>query len=396
MKFSDHIEHLDFEALPKLNLLDLDPEFGRLVGYGWDSVQEAVEVKCSGPIMKTIEEAKVRAAAANEASGEGVELITWGDIQWKVHATGSKGGFRYRLETEDVIVMMKGPNSPWGLSIRYKSVGLWLRGWEELGAWVRDLVRATFPNAGDVKVTRCDWCFDFYSPPFADQFNAAKMRDSIVMHSSSKARLDAGIVGTSKRDETLTFGSKKNLQSQLYDKTKEITDVSGKEYFYEIWAQMADGEVLSKHVWRLEIRMGKEFLKNRNCRSPENVAQYRPYLIADAIARQRVTEPTNDSNRDRWPLHPFWSEAFRRMNVAERPPLGRYVSGQRDALQDLLIKQLAGVARTAEVLRLGEDGEDLSISLQQAMDVATADPDAKKKRDQARKRYKYVKGPNEQ
>jgi hypothetical protein len=92
----------------------------------------------------------------------------------------------------------------------------------------------------------------------------------------------------------------------------------------------------------------------------------REELVAEALKLRRLTVPPTslcghcgqsritDDNRWRWPMHPIWSEAYRKAGVAELLPLGAKITGRRAALVDLADKQLAGSARSAEVLQFGD------------------------------------------
>ena len=81
--------------------------------------------------------------------------------------------------------------------------------------------------------------------------------------------------------ETFTIGSKRGLQIQVYDKGLEITEVSGKEWMLDIWHKVeAEIDHRPKDVWRLEVRMGREFLKERNVREPEVLARLREETAA--------------------------------------------------------------------------------------------------------------------
>jgi hypothetical protein len=65
---------------------------------------------------------------------EGVALLQLGDHIFKAHATGARGGFRWRISDDDVLIMIGSPKRDWTISVRYLSAGLWERGLEALRA----------------------------------------------------------------------------------------------------------------------------------------------------------------------------------------------------------------------------------------------------------------------
>ncbi len=157
-----------------------------------------------------------------------------------------------------------------------------------------------------------------------------------------------------KKGETLTIGKKTGVQLQLYNKTKEISDMSGKTWMYEVWVEAMDGEWpwqdKPTDVWRLEVRFSGNFLKDRNIRRPSEVDEHLPALITEALLNRRLTVPSGDSNPRRWPLHPLWERALREFSADKVLPIGRQVTGRREALVANATGQIAGALRAATVL----------------------------------------------
>ena len=72
-------------------------------------------------------------------------------------------------------------------------------------------------------------------------------------------------------------------------------------------------------------------------------------------------------------------------------PLGRRVTGRRQALVAQAEAQIAGAVRSATILagwKLDDDG--LEIILARAKEIALTDPDAERKEKAARDRYEFV------
>jgi hypothetical protein len=386
-------------ALPQVPLSPVPDGYARLVAWGWDTVQEALALVPTPPFVELLD---VTQKAAREVSDnlEGVVTLDLNGRTFKAHATGAKGGFRWRLECADFLVFIGSPRRAWSISVRYLSAGLWEHGLEALRVGVFEALRGytTRPDDDVIRVSRADWCFDFHVPGFADSFVPA-MVEGVICHSSAKANFEGAAPTPDKysvwsrgaRVETLTIGSKSGLQVQLYNKTLEITEASGKTWLRDLWAQNADGEVFERDVWRLELRWSGDFLKNRNVRRPGELAEALPQLVAETLYTRRLALPTADSNRWRWPLHPLWSLAFEHSGVGPMVPIGRKVTGRRAVLVDQAERQIAGGLRSLSVLDLGDyDAKRAELHVRRALSLIEGDPAHARKVVAARDRYSMV------
>jgi hypothetical protein len=394
--------------LPDIPLSDVPDAYAHLAAQGWDTVQEALALKPS-PLFIDILEVGQRQAREARDDLEGVSLIQLGDHTFKSHATGARGGFRWRIADDDVLLMIASPKREWTISARYLSAGLWEHGLSALRERIFRALRPYTSQASDdcVRVSRADWCFDFYSPTFSREFDPGIARN-VVCHSSAKAE-ECGsydLWARNGRGETLTIGSKTGLQVQLYDKTKEITDASGKTWLYPVWraglgfdpwcdggnADNAGNGNRPRDMWRLECRFSGEYLKDRNVRRPHELVEGRDRLISEALFSRRLTVPqAGDSNRRRWPLHPIFTMAWHARGAEDMLPLGRKVTGRRDALKDRAEKQIRGAIRSATILEFGsyDDLKAKALASRAALFV-TADPQHDRKAAAAMDRYSDV------
>jgi hypothetical protein len=339
--------------------------YARLCARGIDSYQEAWNWTISMQLEQALERAQGEAKAAHEPV-----LATIMGVPGMVAEGGARGGKRWTFKTADFLFMFGSPKADWQISVRYLSAGLWQTGMPAL-RYRASIILARFacrPRGDDAakwcRVSRLDYAFDFHSPCFTTEIGPEMMR-AIVAHSSCKVRLRGQketepeipweVIGTSLRMETLTIGSIRNLQLQIYDKTTEIREASGKEWMRDMWAAHLDGEVLNRDVWRLEVRIGKEFLKNRNLRTRDDVDAALPRLLIEGILSRRVTVPdASDSNKRRWPVHPIWSECARLSNGDAFMPIGRVVTMRRSEYIEQMERQAGGVARVLSVARYGD------------------------------------------
>lgn len=365
----------------------------QLVAQGLDSYQEAINLKAPGGLAEQFDTWQGMAKALDPRKGQAV-TVNLGAESLQVWPCGSKGGVRWVFEGPDFLLMWRNLEHDWCLSVRYLSVGLWRHGLSVLRQSVYTMLEqmGCIINKDDGnRVSRADWAFDFYSPRFSRD-NSVDMFKHIVMHSSVKKFL-AG--GSGDKFETITIGVRStSLQIQVYDKTREINEVSGKGWMYDLWLangwEPEDGEI--KDVWRLEVRMGGDYLKERQANTPDSFNEHIEELVTEALVSHRLTTPSEtDSNRRRWPLHPLWAIAYQQVGAECMRPLGHYVSGARNAITDRLKRQLAGTMRSVAVLNTGDwKDDDVRKFAEDAMQMMRADEDGERKAEAARERYKHV------
>jgi hypothetical protein len=335
-----------------------------------------------------------QARAKQDDESDGVSSTELNGQLWRIRARGTRR-FRWMIENDDFQIFIGTPTLDWGVSIRYLAAGLWEHGWQTLRERALEVLRPyTTQNDRDfLRVTRADWCFDFYSPALKAELHPGAVAN-VVCHSSVK-KFETQTVTVGDKSQTLTIGARASLQNQLYDKTREIDEKSGKTWLYEVWVAGLDGEWPWKDrpcdVFRLECRFFSEFLKARNVRRPHEVMAAREELVAEALVLRRLTVPTADSNRWRWPMHPIWSEAYRKAGVAELLPLGRKVTGRREALSEQADRMIAGVSRSADILEFGNyDAARARMRLLRAHRLTEADPQHQRKVNAAIDRYSDV------
>jgi hypothetical protein len=379
--------------LPVVDLSPCPPEYARLVGEGFDTVQEAFDLELSPMLVTILEEAQLEARAADKRL-KGLAAIRLGDTDYKMRAMGTKG-FRWQLETPDFLVLIASSGTDWPISIRYLAVGLWRHGVEKLRVWALQSLRMYAPprQADFMRVSRADYAFDFHSPQFSREFRSY-LCDCVVAPSGVKGKFHF----LRSRGETFDIGTKATVQVELYNKTKQITDKNGLGYMYQLWAQNSDGLVLDRDVYRVEVRMGSEFLHERNILRSHELMAKRRELIAEALYTRRLSLPTlrEDGSwtkrRSRWRLHPLWSEAIRANGACAMVPLGRIVTGQRAALVERSKKQIAGTLLAHSYLAYGDYNEAALLALirDELLPSITSAPDFDKKGVQLGLRYSGV------
>ncbi len=381
-------------TLPDVEIPENVPaSYAQLLAQGLDSYQEAINLKVPPVLTEQFEQWQLAAKALDPRKGQAITVSLGGeDLQsWPC---GSKGGVRWVHEGPEFMLFWRNPEHDWCLSVRYTSVGLWHYGLDAL----RERVYAMLHAAGCVisttdknRVSRADWAFDFYAPRFASEM-CHSIIPNIVMHSSVTGNFFFKGGG---RGLTLTMGkTSSTLQIQIYEKTEEIKEASGKDWMIDLWLRNGwmpeDGEI--KNVWRLEVRMGGDWLKDREANMPDTFNNCLNELVTEALLTHRLTEPSEyDSNRRRWRLHPLYALAYHSIGSDFMRPLGHYTSGAREVLLERLKRQIAVTMRSGLILATGNHKpEDAEILAADAVKLMLCDPEAERKAEAARERYKYV------
>ena len=253
------------------------------------------------------------------------------------------------------------------------------------------------------KVSRVDYAFDFHSPEMTSEISAA-MADQIVCHSSCKIKREFKAkeivgynMGTSNRTQTLTIGKKDNLQVQLYNKSDEITEKSQKTWMYKLWKQVGLDTPENGDVWRIELRYGRNYLKERGIDTFEQLEQSRESLLSEALKTRRLTDKTRDKNRRRWPVHPMWHQAI---DMAGNSSVMLNLRNHQEQAADVIIgkieQDIKAALRRYSVLETGGDTYDKSTVAKlylKIMKTIDEDYNHEQKMEEYGEKYKYVHEP---
>lgn len=384
------------KEIPGIALSKVEENYAKFLSCGYDTIQESFNVTITSEWAEKLFNLRYQA----ERSKEKVSFTLVEEFQ--MNQSGAKG-FCYCVGNDDLLFMLRNPdgNVPdWQVTVRYLSAGLWEYGYQALKERVLKVLKELCyePNSDDwQRVTRCDFCFDFFSSEFAAEMTP-EICEGIVGTNKTKQQIcgntffeetATGFSGWMKagRVETLTIGSRGSLQVSIYDKTREITESSGKTWFYKIW-----GADYKKDVYRVEIRMHRDWLKDRNIRTMKEIEENRVYLINEALIRRRLAVPGADSNRSRWKLHPLWTLCYKiNGSCQETLTIGRQLTCKKEYLERLLEKSIAGSIRSLVVLKGGEwDDEMYIVAMRDISNQLFNDPQRKAKERNAQERYKFI------
>lgn len=390
--------------LPNIPLAEIEG-YARLLAKGWDGFKETFKVDVG---ERLIEQLEVARREARDDDMEAAEVMFGGECM-KLWLSGARGTL-FVLENDDFRVLIKPPKFKWCVSVEYTAAGLWEYGLDALRERaIKAVVKecpplCSYEEIADTvnwqRVSRADFAFDFYSPEFSKDMRPALL-DRIVCPSPVKKDME-GTIGFKAHGrgiylETVTIGKKDSLQIQIYDKGKEITEASGKTWMFELWEREGyypPEDRKAKDVWRMEIRFGGEFLKDRGILTIEDLYDVLPALLTEAIYTRRLTvESVKDKNRWRWAMHPLYVAALREVgeSIMFMLPLGRRQTETAQAMADSARKSIAGQLRTLTVLLVGDlDEGSARRYVDEIYKIMLNDPDGRKKVERARLRYMHV------
>jgi len=349
---------------PSIALSIPEPGYATLLCANFDWWQEALNMLLPATLYEAMATAKAHAVELDDRKKASAPFELGGE-RFEMQATGSRGK-EFLLSNDDIRIEIGSTNIEWSITWRATAAALWEYGVHALrervyGLLERAGIKPRRPDERWVSLTRVDYAFDFWSPAFTKEMTPELVR-ALVTPSEVKWRADMWGRSAKSSDgtvqvQTLTFGSKKGCQVQIYDKTAEIVEASGKEWMLDIWGERGGYWPTEKpaDVWRLEIRMAGDWLKSRTSKDPEVFFEHQWQLIADGLFNRRLTvENPEDSNRSRWPLHPLYSLAIEDIdNPQEFVPVGHKVTKRRDELMQMLVANVAGTIRSAAVLEHG-------------------------------------------
>ena len=263
----------------------------------------------------------------------GFDEVTLGSERFLLKPYGKKP-YRYVLVNDAFEVALAERLKP-SVSVQFMSKALWHEGanglHERMLAWAESLKAYIYQPE---TVSRADWAFDFALPriDFAeDNFLSRARKDN-------KWR-DAGEV------QTFQFGTGDTV-IRVYNKRAEIEQVSGKVWFYDLWApslrdlpiaalsiegepkgQPLIGEPAIGHtaigeppisdpigkdgpdIWRVEFQVRRDRLREAGINSYSELTDFAGDLLRDLAGRHTtLRQPSGDSNKARWALHPLWVE----------------------------------------------------------------------------------------
>ena len=328
-----------------------------IVHAGFDALDIAFSGHLPRPVERQLEGAR---HAAQESMTD--QLIEIGGIWGHVPDTGARGGYRWRFDTgpEGEIWTFKQAKrgDDWNIRVSVRAAALVARGWQG----VKDDLYATLNAMGGKiekeSISRLDFAVDILAPGFAPDPAAfvahyatrrAEHYETLPNEDFAIRRIGGGRIGT------ITLGKMPNRQVTIYNKRREVIDHRHhKSWWWQVWD--LDRDDLENEVWRVEVRLGKHHLKERwNVSTWADIEAAMPDMLGAALEDVRLCEPTADSNRARWSMHPLWQAALARVRdcfgLRTRIAPGKVRAERRHVIRNTYENLMLGIAAGYAVTR---------------------------------------------
>jgi len=389
---------------PDIELSPIPEGYGELLVHGFDWYQECLDFVIPELLWESLKTEKARAVDLDSRRKTPI-AYQFGDMQFQLMPTGATGGKEFILENEEYRVELGALNRQWSVSWRARSAAIWASDLQEL----RARIYGVFEKAGFkphenseydyIRITRVDYCFDIHSKAFTREMVPEIIRQ-VVCPSEVKAKGDFIVQADSVETLTVALGSP--CQLQIYNKTKEITEASGKTWLYDHWEiDASTGEVRENipdewaDVWRVEIRMRSKWLKPKKVNKPAAFFDNMWVLIAEGLYNRRLCSKTKDTNRGRWPVHPLFSIILEEIeNPRAFLPIDRRAEGKAEILDEIIVRNITGSLRSLAMLRDRETGKfnkkTIDKILMQVLTLLETDPDHVEKIRRALEKYSLV------
>ncbi len=340
-----------------------------VIRSGFDGLDIAIQAKTPTPLAEALETAQAEARETKKDA-----TITYNGLKLDVAETGARGGYAYRIDTGitgETWFFKRRNNTAdqWGIRVSFKGVTLALYGLD--GA--ENIIHETLAVLGVVNlppyafsIGRVDYAVDILAPDFElhpDRFvmhsqlglkvhqTGASINDS--PSSTPIGEMDSH--GRSGRIETVTIGKMPGRQMQIYDKRAEVLQ-KRKVQWPELWnaalaaqglPQLDMSDPHTSRVWRVELRAGKRALKDKFGITTFNDLRAKLPAAFQAMSVEiRLTRPTKDSNRSRWPVDPLYALAQQEIAKGLNPIAE---TANPDRVREIMIKdKIAMLEKQAE------------------------------------------------
>lgn len=291
----------------------------RVVHRGFDTLHLSIQ--------KNIPEDLFKYLAAQKETAETLRddiPVTFNGADFNLKPYGSSG-YSFLLEDGPLGARWSfkkpNPKDPWGARVMIGSTVLATQGLGVVRGYIADTMATLgMPfEAQQVSIGRADFCVDILAPDFELQ------PAQFVMHSHANRAdyltdgSDIRSNGMSGRYTSVTVGKMPGRQVIAYDKRAEVIKHQD-QIWWDIWAAnlARDGlppldrsDAATSRVWRIEVRAGKDLLKDRwQVRTWVDFDARFGDIVAETFDKVRYTIPDpSDSNRARWPESPMWALA---------------------------------------------------------------------------------------
>lgn len=245
--------------------------------------------------------------------------IKIGSEEFLLSPYGSSSGYPFVINNEHFKIEFGEFNAP-NFYVTFPSQALWQDSCYILHKrflkWAASL---GFEQYKDESLSRVDFCFDYK----IDQVDFNE--DSFLTRSTKDNKYREH-----RKAQTFQFG-KGNIVLRVYDKVAEIKEESRKAWFFILWEE-------KEKVWRIEWQVRKPILKEFGIATFQDLKERQGHLLRYLVEEHdTLKQPTEDSNRSRWPLHPLWQDLQEKIRSIEFLEV-REVIGKNAALDERMMQ----------------------------------------------------------
>lgn len=286
-----------------------------LLYAGFDTLDVAIAGALPPDTLADLERAREESHGRQEPV---LLTIGPGEVAMHVSGHGMRGGYAFIVDTGPVgfkwMIKNNADTRQWNIFASPRATMLLSHGYQGMRDRLFQELEEMGARVTDHSINRVDFAMDFQTSGFELH------QDQFVAHSHTKVSPHWGISdGTSdqnqpaavlrgRRLESVTIGKQPGRQIIVYDKRREAIERQ-KYFWFKAWG--VDRKDPSLEVWRVEVRAGKNELKNKyQIRKFSDFEAGIGDVIVNALHEVRYLAVRQlDSNVTRQLLHPLWTLA---------------------------------------------------------------------------------------
>lgn len=278
----------------------------RIVHHGFDTIEVAFQGFLPPSVRRILALLQGRAREQGQA-----QLATIGEGNLECHVFGAGLGsanhnYTWRIQSASGLIWAwidSQDIEQWNGRVKIGAETLLALGYRGAVAQVRKELAQLGAVVKALSIGRADYCMDFLAPEFRLSLERLvchhRMRGD-TMSPEARALADANNIGvryTARRCNSIRLGHVSLLQLAIYSKSKEARDKQ-KDFWWEAWK--LDKSDTNNIVWRVEIRAGKELLRDRyNIRTFEDLEKKIGDVYAEALRKVRLLADDEDERTDK-------------------------------------------------------------------------------------------------
>jgi len=363
----------------------------RVIRRGFDTLDVAFQGAVNPRTRAALAEAKERAAEAQRPV-----LLEIEDFEGLVSPNGASGGYAFIWDTgpQGEIWTFKDNGDPeqWNIRVQVRSAKLAIQGYQATRDSLFGILDALGAYVRKESISRADFAVDFLAENFEFSSNdfvmhshatarddddglaweeaAAKAYERgierAVREAVSKAKAHGGDIekeaakaaaqvvkdgggilthSAGRKSTSVTIGKMPGRQVIVYDKRREAIRKSVTHWF-DVWGFDKDD---CPPIWRVEIRAGKEHLRDWRISTFDDLEAAIGDVYAAAVQSVRLLarQPEPGENVSRVESHPLWVLLTEELQGALRENIsgivkGRITEGYQDQIQTMLRQQICG------------------------------------------------------